>query len=759
MRILKFIFTVTKQNPYLTIIVILGFVLRIIGTNPGYYMHGYEIMYGQAVSMILNKTIGLEGNALPYPPLVAWIMAISFLFFFIPFSIIGYFLTHFPSQGLDVFAQWNQIFVKEILGIRYWQNAMYWGRYLTAFIGGASILLTYKVVIEFFSKKSVAIIAALMVALNYRLVLNSHMGFIDMYNVFFTLLVLYSLDKLLKHQTFRAYMFSSVCAGLLFLIKYQPYGFVALAVAHTMISARKSQGKRKLFLKNLFGKEIITSVLAALLIILTCHINYFLRWDEVQKFSRVTWGSYELGKFRLYIFPYYYIYHTGLGEILSGFALGGIITGLVKKKYRQSSVIILSVILTSFFLTTFYSSAGYYTYNLLVPISLLLIFSAFFWVHLLDWLSKRSLRKINLKLTAVICFFILGLALKDQIANSLITVQILSQPSNYLLAQQWLDENVKGPAVFGTYSNVAPHKGSIKVVQFPNLEEVFGAQEFLEEKMDYALVDFYQIHERLYWWMVLPPRIPIQFWNRPGNLLSQTYFVLAARELLWTSTLQAFLPQWQAFGYSYAVVKPTLTNFSDVVSLKKFNFDGKTDWTPLVYLLDDRNKLAWEEQGKEDQGSLSIKAGKHPGENYWKIMPGSIRWESPEMKIKGSFGYKVVGWIKSSETIDKKYRNGFIRLDFYDEISKQSVQSRPIISFVTSRIYGDSQWTKVEINAIAPEGANYARVGFQADNPVADFYLDNVEFSETNNKPKLDNLKRYTIPDEDFFIRSDSSFI
>lgn len=81
-----------KQNPILFSIVIIGFLLRIIGTSPGYYAHGYEVMYGQAVLMILNKTIGLEYNNLAYPPLVAWIMAAIFLFFFVPLSWIGYYM-------------------------------------------------------------------------------------------------------------------------------------------------------------------------------------------------------------------------------------------------------------------------------------------------------------------------------------------------------------------------------------------------------------------------------------------------------------------------------------------------------------------------------------------------------------------------------------------------------------------------------------------------------------------------------------------
>lgn len=748
-----------KQNLILLTIVIMGFLLRIIGTNPGYYQHGYEIMYGQAVSMILNKTIGLEGNALPYPPLVAWMMAISFLFFFIPLSFIGYFINHFSDQGLDTFTQWNTIFAKEILGTRYWQNAMYWGRYLTALFGAGSILLAYKVVLEHFSKKGMAIIAAFMVAVNYRLVLNSHMGFPDMYNVFFLLLTLYVLGKLMKRPKLRYYILASLSAGLLFLVKYQPSGFIALGIAHTIISVKKSGGKRNLFLKKLFSKEIIALVLVTFLIILVAHINYFMRADEVLKFSQATRASYDLAKFALYLFPFSYIYHTGLGETLSLLALGGIVLGLVRKKYRQSSLIILSVIIITFFLTAFYSSAGYYTYNLLIPIATLLVFSALFLEHIREWATKKFFRGISSKLLTLFYSFILIFVLKDHITNSFISTRILSSPSYYILAQDWMKENIKGPAVFGTYSNLAPQKDDVKDVQFPNLEEVFGLQEFLEEKVDYALIDFYQIHERLFWWMLLPPRIPTQFWDKPDNLLSQTYFALAARELLWTSTLQAFLPKWQVYGYSFAVVKPTLATFIDVKLLKQFNFESQEGWSPLVYLAENSDKLVWTEEGEEGKGSLSIKAGKRPGDRHWKIMPGSIRWESPEIKIESGFGYKVTGWIKNEDEVEKKLRNGFLRLDFHEKLVEPSIESRPITSFVSARIYGKSEWHKVEIQAIAPREARFLMVSFQADNPTTTFYLDSIEIQETIDKPVSDDRKPYVLPDEDFFNRSDSSFI
>lgn len=751
-----------KPNLILLSLVIIGFLLRIIGTSPGYYAHGYEVMYGQAVQMILNKTIGLDYNNLAYPPLVAWIMAVSFLFFFIPLAWIGYFINHFTqvNQLLDP-TYLDKIFREEILGKRYWENAMYWGRYITALFGTGSIVLIYKVVIKYFKKRTMAIIASLMLAINYRLVLNSHMGFHDIYNVFFVLLALLGVGFLINKPTPRTYLLAAIFASLAFLIKYQPSGFVALGVAHIIISAKKSKRKLTLFIKNLFKKEVFSAALVGLTIILVSHIDYFLRLDEVLSYApSVVWSANKFGKNTFYIYPISYIYHVGLGKVLSIFALGGIIIGIALKKYRQQTLIIGSVILTSFYLFAYFSIAGYYTYNLLVPISILIIFCSLFIEILREWFTKNR-PKSQQVLAVALYGVVLAYTLKDHLINSFVSTYILAQPSYRLTSQDWIDKNIKGPAVFGSYSsNPAPQKDDIKLTQLSPMQEGFGFEEFVQENLDYALIDFYKIHEKLLWWRIPPPFTPMQFWEKPDNLLSQNYLVLASRELLWSHTLKPFLPRWQAFGYSYAVVKlQPMLNLGDTILLNKFSFDDVEGWTPLVFLGQDNNKLSWTKEGRGSPGTLIIKAGKSPNNKHWAILPGSIRWQSPALEAKPGFGYRVTGWIKNSEDLEKKFRNGFLRLDFYSQGEKISITNRPLISFVSARVFGKSDWHKVEIQTIAPDEANFVTVGFQADDPSTTFYLDEVEIYQTREKLKMDTVKHYMIKDEDFFNPSDSSFI
>ncbi len=759
--VLKIILSVIWKNPLLSIIVIIGFLLRIIGTNPGYYFHGYEVMYSQAVSMIINHTIGLDHNNLAYPPLIPWIMAVSFIFIFIPIAFLSYFFQNLSNIAIwiYVFTNFDQFFLKEILGTRYWQNAMIWGRYVTVILGTGAIILAYKAALEFFSKKSIALIMALMMAVNYRLVLNSHMGFHDMFNVFFMFLTLFAVSKLLKKPSRCFYIFSFVSAGLMFLIKYQIAGFVAVGVAHFIISVKQSKNNLKIFIKNLFSGNAIIAGLITLVIIIIVHVDYLMRYQEWLEYSRYIWHVNQAGSYQLYLFPFAYIYHSGLGQILTIFSLIGIVIGLTNKKFLSPTLVLLSVIITSFFLFAIFSEGGYFTYNLLVIISVSLFFTALSFDYIWEQLSIRF--KSGISRILIICLYssILIFVLKDQLINSFISTSILTQTSYVYTAQDWVNKNINGQVAFGVYSSyVMPRNNITKVVYLPALEEVFGIKEYLQEKIDYALIDLYQIHAKIFWWMVGPPRSPIQFWDRPDNLLAQDYFVLATREMLWSSTAQAFLPNWQAAGYSYAVIKvKPAEELGETQILKKFNFITDDQWFPLSFLSEDRDKLSWIEDGK-DRGAIGIKSSRKPEDHVFKTIPGSIRWESPEIKIKPNFGYNVTGWIKSNSDVEKKFRNGFLRLDFYNKSTGSSIESRPIITFLSSRIYGKSKWTKVNVQATAPEKANFIKVAFQADNPTDTFYLDDVEIKETINKPILNEVKHYDFSDDDFFNKNDSSF-
>lgn len=733
-------------------------------------MHGYEVIYGDAVRMILNKTIGLSSYTnLAYPPLVFWIMAVAFLVLFIPLGWFLYLVTHFQgflelfNQGLageiNFWVHLDQIFNKEILGIRYWQNAMYWGRYITAIFGTGSIFLIYKVVMEYFDKKIMALTTAFLLAINYRLVLNSHMGFFDIYNVFFLLLALFAFGKLLKSPKMVNYIFAALYATIAFLVKYQPSAFIALGITHLIISAKNSKKKFSGFVKNLFNSKALISGIVVVIIFLIAHIDYFLRIKEVLGYSPWVWTANEFHKFKLYLFPLSYVYYTGLGPALTIISIAGIFLGFFNRRYRKQTTILVAPIIVSFYLFTYFSAGGYYTYNLLIPISVMLIFASLFLGQTSEWFVRKRVGSI---ITTSIYLLVLTFVARDHIFNSVLSTYILAQPSYRITAEDWLNKNIKGPVVLATHtSGPRIQKNNVEIVDLPNLPEIYGFREFVQEGYDYALIDFFKIQEKNFWWMLSPPRMPTQFWGKPNDLLAQNYLALATRELLWSHTIKSFLPKWQASGYNYIVtaIKPPM-GFEKKMLVTRFDFEDASDWTPLFFLEKDKEKLFWSEEGREIKGAIAVRKSKETHNKSIEVatIPGGIRWESGVLPAKPGFGYKVTGWIKNAEYTDKKFRNGFLRLDFYKVKNKPSITSRPIISFVSARPYGESKWHQVEIQATAPFDANFLKIAFQADDSTVAVFLDEVEIYETKDQPEEIEVEHYIIPDEDFFRPSDGSF-
>ena len=120
-------------NIALVLIFLLGLMLRIIGTNPGYpQTHPDEpVMYATSINMVINKT--LDPFSVPiykfyYPGLTIYLYAFLFQFIFVP---IGFVIRTLSSQSTAL---------TDIAGPGF-TNAMYWSRYTTAVITFLSVPL------------------------------------------------------------------------------------------------------------------------------------------------------------------------------------------------------------------------------------------------------------------------------------------------------------------------------------------------------------------------------------------------------------------------------------------------------------------------------------------------------------------------------------------------------------------------------------------------------------------------------------------
>lgn len=741
-----------KKNKALFFLFLLGFVIRLHGINPGYYAHGDEIMFGQAIYMLFNRTLSMTGQMLGYPPLVAWMMLLSFIIFFIPLSFIIFFARNFQDlvlifggiiQNVDAgMVGFDRIFHNEIVG-RYWVNAMYWGRYLTAVFGAGLIFLVYKLAVVYFKNKKAGIIGAFLTAVNYRLVLNSLVGLPDMFNAFFFLLALLYIGKLLNKPNLKKYILAWVTVALSFLVKFQIYTIAPLIFAHLAVSFRS--GKKK-FLKTFISRKVIIGGLVSLLIVVASMYYHFISWEKFMAINKYQTLKYGFGNNMLNLFPISYFYHVGIGPQISILGIIGIIFGFANRKTRLKTLILFSPLFILGYLYLYYTTGGIYTRNLIAIIPIFIIFASLLLSNAISTLFK------NKKLSTLLLLMLTLLLAASNIKNSLVAVSVYGVESPRISAQKWIEDNLTGEFVYAAYSGTPiPKSKSSNVVALPPPGTAISYNELNAEGYDYVTLDFSVIHATYLWWMAQAPDRIKYFWNKPNDLLSQTYTALSTRELLWSHTLNAFLTPWQAPGYNYAIVDVNKKETPrDQEIIKNFSFDDN-DWEPLFLMEEFGEQLQTSDVGVTDKSSLLIKKG--------GSLPGAIRWESAAIKIKPGHRYEVSGWLKSEKEIEKAKRAGFIRMDFYNEMPQKNILSRPIVSSVSQRYYGDGNWKKIIVSGIAPENATHLTVGFQIDSAYVDVYLDSVEISESKEFVGEDELRRFTVEDDNFFLPNNQGFI
>lgn len=759
-----FLSSVTRflfQRPMIFLIVLVGFLLRIVGTNPGYYAHGDEAMYGEAIYMLINKTLSMEVHLMGYPPLIPWIMLIFFTFVFIPLGWLWFLAAHIndfllvvgdAAQSVDAGGVGlERIFHSQILG-RNWTNVMYWGRYVTALFGTGAIILTYNVALTYFNKRSIALVAAFFVAVNYRLVLNSRIGFPDTFSVFFLLLALWSIGMLLKKPSAKAYFSAWVTSALSFLVKYQVYALVPLFLVHTIVSARTAGRSFKKFLKAFFNKNVIVGGLIAAVIVLISHVYHFANIERVIEINNYEAIKYGFGRNIVNIFPISYLYHIGIGPFISVLAFSGILFGLLKKQYRIAILVLLSPVPVFLYLYFYYTVGGFFTRNFLALIPLPLLFASIPLGVTFDWFLKKVKTNILGQVFIVSSLLLLlFLVSKDHTLNSLISAKVYSQPSPHVQARQWVQKNIKGDLVYGAYhGHPTPFDSKILFKQLSTPPMGFGYRELFEEGYDIAVVDFSVVHDTFLWWMTQPTEMGIRFFKKPDDLLSQNYMALATREYLWGHTLKAFLTPWQAPGYNYAIVSTKKEEQFRDTKIMQYDFNKYDIWDKVSYLPKYKDQLEIVSIPGNEEAVLSIKSG--------TPLPGAIRWQSKPVVVKPGYGYAISAFIRSNEPISKDNRNGFLRLDFYDQMPKPEIDSRATIGFVSKRVYGDEQWQEVYVQGVAPGDSQFMVVGFQADSSSQTLILKQIKVVETS-EPMEDRGEHITIPDEDFFLPNNNGFL
>lgn len=207
---------------FLVIIFLLGASLRFIGIYPGhdpYHPDEGKAGYSSAWQMLLRGSL----NPIDYTYPALFELA-SMLTIFLPAAWIKFPILN-PATVINNLSNLNNIFPSLVIGLND-LPIIYWERFLTAFVSSLSLILTYLISKQLFKDKVASLFTMLILATNFRVVMNSHLDLPDIYNAFFLLIAFYLVISLIKHPSSKLYIFNGLTIGFAFSTKLQFFSFL-----------------------------------------------------------------------------------------------------------------------------------------------------------------------------------------------------------------------------------------------------------------------------------------------------------------------------------------------------------------------------------------------------------------------------------------------------------------------------------------------------------------------------------------------------
>ncbi|MBI2443227.1 MAG: phospholipid carrier-dependent glycosyltransferase [Candidatus Levybacteria bacterium] len=697
------------KNKLLSVIMIIGLFLRLLGTNPGYpQIHSDEPSIQEA-TRILVMYHKYDPQNYYYGSLLSIIYAFFILvvgiplFFFLVltkdwhimvergfFGFLDYFF-NIVANGSNYFDTFYNFFP-------------YWTRYETAILSSFASIVVYLLVKRLFSKGP-ALIAAFLTAINYRHVLSSTLTLADgPAAVFATLSILLS-TKLLQNPTRKNYLIAGFGLGCALSVKYFIYVFPAFFLCHFLAIVREKKVSLKAKLSKLFlNKNLIVSLLLAGVIFVLINPYLFLNHKEASLQMHVNSARYGLEmqtvleKFKPPFtnliskntpYPFWYLYRFGYGEILSiaialGFAYAGV-------RYKKQSLIIGSVVIPFFFVFAALSgNTPVRNYAVITP--LLLIFPSVLVYDLARKIKQPQWRKAILILLVLIVGY-------QTFKNSLLSSFYASLPLNYTQSFVWMNQHLKENAVIAKTPGAFVQKEHTGIPILGNYTGV-GASlaELKDQKVEYVIIASPNttLSNMLAWIVKTPDDYSYYDEKRQWELMNNTYVTLVLRDLAQYTVARFYKPYWQSLEPSLLIIQ--LPSFwgekkGQLISAYDISTASCTDYL------------------KQSTKVFPV----HPGD--WYTITGKGIWKTSLKTPSGS---------------------GFLRLDFYAK------DKRRITTSVSQLLSTPNILTTLTTASFAPTEAASAKVSLQIDTCLRDerYSFNGIHIYEA----KQTNPSKYVYP-------------
>lgn len=731
------LFLYIKKNKLLALILFFALTIRVVGTYPGYPpFHPDEPMsFGSALEMIIHND--LNPRRFDYPAGVPLVHYIIFIQFILPVVLFKIFLLN-PKLILEFLEKGGLFFSDfrvEIFGNRD-VYALFWSRHITALLGALSVFVTYLVGSKLFNKKT-GLFAAFFLAFNYRHVVSSHFALSDVPNSLFAILAFYASTLLLEKNTRRRYIFAGLCVGLSLSIKYQIFSLFPFLLVHFLWFLKKQK------LSYLFNRNFLLALIVIPLIFVILNPYLLLNLKTAMPVIQYVGGRYGAGVNKFNFYPVYYLFYWGIGPLPFIAIVLGMLFGLVR--YPIKTILILFYAIPFFYIFLYYMLGGGYVRNFTTVTPFLMLFAGLFFSILLSGLEKIIKKRAFVLSIVLFLVFVVNF---ESIKNSLILSISFLKPWNRDLLQTWADKNLPKTSKVANDNLGLVTQGS-NIIRW-EVNEDNSIAELQEKDFDFAVANIDWRQSLLYWWFGISPSELIKYRAMPYAILDNSYNGIAMKEFLQYSVFEAYKP-WQAPELNYFVSKipPRINNFGKETYSFEFDKDEENWFAIDIYNNKNMKGLTWDKnEGNTKKGSLV----------YRSLNGGQIvRYTSRLLPISPGKVYTVTGFIKTEEELTTRLRDGFIRLDFFenDDLEKQGLGG--ISKSVSARVYNTKNWVKKQTALEAPSNAHFMSVSFQKSYYPGSIWLDDVKIYEAEKFPEkfpYIPLIKSTMPDEVLYPNS-----
>lgn len=710
---------------------IVGFALRIIGTNPGFpQTHPDEpVIYSTVANMLIKNT--LNPFEIPiykffYPGFVIYLNFFLFKLIFIPLSFV---LNKFTNQPTSL---------SEVLGPGF-INAMFWSRSITAFLSTLSIPLVFLIGKKIFDKK-VGLIAAVFLTFNYRNVLSSHFGLLDSINGTFALLVMYSCLKILEKPSKKNYLFASLAVALSMATKLHYYSILAFAFVHIIVSLRKANLLK--FLRNLFNINFSISIVLSLLIFIL--FNPFLLFNLSTAKHTLDYYNLRIGLLSPPLeitFPSIgYLYEIGFGKLMSILFILGSVLLLRKKKTRLgSSLFIFFIFLPCIFLLYLSHGGAYVRYFASITPFSVLISAYAFWESLNLLIKKTKFKKPMFLLAAIFLVFVVNW---DQIKNTLILDYYSSKPWNSECIKTWMDKNIQtsdNVAISTLVPQSKNKKDNYTVFDnTPDHKNDFDLAELQNTNINFVATNIEYQRSNFNWWLASSGL----YFGIPTEVMDNYFDSIAIKELSRHTVVSCVKP-WQSPDNNFIVFEIPKKEATNPRLIHEIDF---SQVKPV--------KVNFQSLYKSNQDRVDVIFSKDCLETSCLRLSGISGYPSRDkihvanIIVDPSKRYLLTAMVKSTKETAASERDGFIRVDFYKK--NDSMVRRGISAYVSQRYFGDGSWKQLTVDAISPKDADIMEISFQVERYDQSLFVSSVKLYEADNISSQDikNSNKKEIDDE-----------